>query len=143
MNISTSEQSSSGFESGWTTYLDQLDDYNSRGICTNYEEKGRHMNHQTEEEEDLSMVSDASSGPPNYSCTIISQEKTKNKSKTKEAIRVKKQQSLCLDDTASSPPPPLYTFSQKTENDDDDPEGTKKHLSFFNKGGKSEHIYIV
>ncbi|KAL8508993.1 hypothetical protein ACS0TY_016254 [Phlomoides rotata] len=71
------------------------------------------MNHQTEEEEeeeeDLSMVSDASSGPPNYSCTI-SQEKTKNKSKTKEAIRVKKQQSLCLDDTASSPP--LYTFSQ-------------------------------
>ncbi|KAL0322987.1 UNVERIFIED_CONTAM: hypothetical protein Sangu_1918000 [Sesamum angustifolium] len=126
MNMSTSE-CSSGCESGWTMYLDQhsnsTDPY-SRGYVQNYEEKGVYVNYEDEEDEDLSMVSDASSGPPHFheyeNCGVDTQyygysppgsedkKKTKQKSKRKET-RTMKQQNLCLDDTASSP---VYHFSQ-------------------------------
>lgn len=80
-----------------------------------------------EEDEDLSMVSDASSGPPlfqeyeNYagsgknlqlfhgyeSSVPENKKKSKqnNKSRAKEVMKVKKQESFCLDDTATSPLP--------------------------------------
>lgn len=75
-----------------------------------------------QEDEDLSMVSDASSGPPHlhenygadpqcYGFASPPQEdkkKSKQKIKTKET-RMKQQHNLCLDDTASSP---VLHFSQ-------------------------------
>ncbi|PIN11599.1 hypothetical protein CDL12_15784 [Handroanthus impetiginosus] len=99
MNISGS-QCSSGCESGWTMYLDQMsestDPYKRRGFVQ-VKEGAQYVN-QDQEDEDLSMVSDASSGPPRG----ISVSEDKKKSKTKEK-GVKKKQSLCLDDTATSP----------------------------------------
>lgn len=121
MNTSTSE-CSSGCESGWTMYLDQLS--NSTDPCRsaflhNYKGKGEHV-HNYEDEEDLSMVSDASSGPPHphenyagenqhyaYAYSSVSEDR-KKKSKTKDS-RIKKQHNLCLDDTASSS---VFLFSQ-------------------------------
>lgn len=126
MNISTSE-CSSGCESGWTMYLDQLSnstDPYSRAFVQNYEGKAAYVNYEDQEDEDLSMVSDASSGPPHfheyengavdtqyygYSPSVSEdKKKSKQKSKSKET-RAMKQQNLCLDDTASSP---VFHFSQ-------------------------------
>ncbi|KAF8406191.1 hypothetical protein HHK36_008271 [Tetracentron sinense] len=70
-----SSECSSGCESGWTMYLDQsslsanpckggVGFVNESGVfCKDYKEKGAM---EEEEEEDLSMVSDASSGPPHF-----------------------------------------------------------------------------
>lgn len=115
-NTSTSEYSS-GCESGWTMYLDQnsnsTDPY-SRGFAYDkYEEKGAYSyTIHEEDDEDLSMVSDASSGPPHcrhydnshyYGGGEDKTKTTKTKTKTKSSSRKEpKQQSLCLDDTASS-----------------------------------------
>ncbi|CAN4122545.1 unnamed protein product [Withania somnifera] len=121
MNISGSE-CTSGCESGWTMYLDQLsnsaDQYNRR----DFSNKNHYGIYKTEyvdedqEDEDMSMVSDASSGPPHfheeqycfnengYSFYPSASENTK---KTKEKRKIKdqnmKKQNLYLDDTASSP----------------------------------------
>ncbi|KAL1546886.1 protein SOB FIVE-LIKE 5-like [Salvia divinorum] len=107
MNTSTSE-CSSGCESGWTTYLDHLS--NSTNPYTHYTQQdyqGKGTNyvhdHDQEADEDLSMVSDASSGPPH---PPPPQQDRKQKSKTKEKKKNNKklqQHSFCLDDTASSP----------------------------------------
>ncbi|KAK3228154.1 hypothetical protein Dsin_008016 [Dipteronia sinensis] len=72
MNLSTSQCNSSWSESGWTLYLDQSSlsknqCYSIRGIVN--EEEARVRNYEKveeEEEEDLSMVSYASSGPCHY-----------------------------------------------------------------------------
>ncbi|XP_011074344.1 uncharacterized protein LOC105159095 [Sesamum indicum] len=148
MNMSTSE-CSSGCESGWTMYLDQhsssTDPY-SRAYVQNYEEKGVYVNYEDEEDEDLSMVSDASSGPPHFheygNCGVDTQyygysppgsedkKKTKQKSKSKET-RTMKQQNLCLDDTASSP---VYHFSQGNV----PPSGS--HYSVQQEGFSSAHF---
>ncbi|KAK3000505.1 hypothetical protein RJ639_022313 [Escallonia herrerae] len=67
MNISTSE-CSSGCESGWTMYLDQSSNSGDRYRRTGGEggrSRGRNGN-VGEEDEDLSMVSDASSGPRHF-----------------------------------------------------------------------------
>ncbi|KAG8377548.1 hypothetical protein BUALT_Bualt08G0044600 [Buddleja alternifolia] len=88
MNISsTSDQCSSGCESGWTRYLDQLSNstdipHTKKDYVTNYKGVSQY------DDEDLSMVSDASSAPPHYSyASSISEDKKKSKqknSKTKE-----------------------------------------------------------
>ncbi|KAL0361077.1 UNVERIFIED_CONTAM: hypothetical protein Sradi_3792200, partial [Sesamum radiatum] len=105
MNTSTSG-CSSGCESGWTMYLDQLSnstDQYRRAFLQNYKEKGEHVSREAEEAEDLSMVSDASSGPPHlhehyagenqyyagYACSVPGN-KTAKSSRTKEP-RIKKQ----------------------------------------------------
>ncbi|KAK4428678.1 hypothetical protein Salat_1167600 [Sesamum alatum] len=125
MNTSTSG-CSSGCESGWTMYLDQLSnstDPYRRAFLHNYKGIGEQINREDDEEaEDLSMVSDASSGPPHlheqhyagenqyyggYACSGP-ENKTSKSTKTK-APRIKKQQNLCLDDTASSS---VFHFSQ-------------------------------
>ncbi|KAA3462979.1 Peripheral-type benzodiazepine receptor-associated 1 [Gossypium australe] len=67
MNVLASE-CSSGCESGWTSYLEQSFlsgniSHKSSGFC---DERGKYKGKEevVDEEEDLSMVSDASSGPP-------------------------------------------------------------------------------
>ncbi|XP_055834495.1 protein SOB FIVE-LIKE 5-like isoform X2 [Solanum dulcamara] len=123
MNISGSE-CSSGCESGWTMYLDQFsnsaDQYNNRRDISNNNEYGiyktEYVNDEDQEDEDMSMVSDASSGPPHFhqeycfdrngyifypSAPSENTKKANEKRKINEQ-KVKKQ-SLYLDDTASSP----------------------------------------
>nr|KYP57091.1 hypothetical protein KK1_003346 [Cajanus cajan] len=112
MDISGASQYSSASESGWTHYLDQSslseNYFQKRGGVVEYEEKGAKME---DSEEDLSMVSDASSGPPHYDnqcycenwypyLSFTNKEHQKKK-KAKENGRSK--QSSPLDDTASSP----------------------------------------
>ncbi|BAT82579.1 hypothetical protein LR48_Vigan07g263900 [Vigna angularis] len=109
--ISSASQYSSGSESGWTHYLDQSslseNYFRRRSGVVEDEGKGARME---ESEEDLSMVSDASSGPPHYDnedcCQnwypcLSSTTKESQKKKVKEYAR--SQQSSPLDDTASSP----------------------------------------
>lgn len=120
MNLSAS-QCSSGCQSGWTMYLDQSSVSKSKCYGYNkieeeedddyeYAVKGDH-----EEEEDLSMVSDASSGPRHY-CEedeeycfdengYLSSEISKSSKKNKKKLKQHgvNQQHSYLDDTASSP----------------------------------------
>ncbi|MBA0876885.1 hypothetical protein Goshw_018366, partial [Gossypium schwendimanii] len=67
MNISPSQCGSSGCELGWTFYLDQFS-YYSQTQRPNEEYVGKGGIFMAEEaaEVDLSMVSDASSGPKRY-----------------------------------------------------------------------------
>ncbi|XP_022982517.1 uncharacterized protein LOC111481310 isoform X2 [Cucurbita maxima] len=102
-----------GGESGWTMYLDQS--YTSGGgVGENYREIEAKVRAEKDEEEDLSMVSDASSGPPNYneecfynngfsaseSAINCSREEKKKSKKGKQNGR--NDQHSYLDDTASS-----------------------------------------
>jgi hypothetical protein len=106
MNISASQYSGSGCESGWTSYL-----YQSSISKNQYQDFGGFVDGdfarvEDEQEEDLSMVSDASSGPPHYCedgefCCDKLAKKSKNKKKSREHGR--SQQYSYLDDTASSP----------------------------------------
>ncbi|KAJ9166348.1 hypothetical protein P3X46_021120 [Hevea brasiliensis] len=106
MNMSASHCSSSGCESGWTLYLDQSslskNQYQGYGGFVD----GNYAKVDDEEEEDLSMVSDASSRPPHY-CQddedCFDQLAKKNKSKKKSKEYGRNQQHSYLDDTASSP----------------------------------------
>ncbi|XP_073047544.1 protein SOB FIVE-LIKE 5-like isoform X2 [Primulina eburnea] len=141
MNISTSECSSE-CESGWTMYLDQTSkstDRFTRDFSKKYcEENGEdsYAYQDQEDDEDLSMVSDASSGPPphlqeyenyaaagrggggekqffrGYASSVSedsSKKKIKQKSKAKETIDYQRQHNFCLADTASSP---VFHFPQ-------------------------------
>lgn len=119
MNISTSE-CSSGCESGWTTYLNQSSnsaDQYPRASYKSHWSRGVSVHEEEEEDEDLSMVSDASSGPRHfheeeyfygesgyYSYADLEQLKnSKLNTKVKEQRDAgKKQQDSYLDDTASS-----------------------------------------
>ncbi|PSS31497.1 GTP pyrophosphokinase [Actinidia chinensis var. chinensis] len=113
MNISISE-CSSGCESGWTMYLDQSSnsgDQLQKSGC-GYEAANVE---DYDEDEDLSMVSDASSGPPHfqededlfdesgYVCSSVSEQPNKRKTKKKITEQRSKQMNPNLDDTASSP----------------------------------------
>ncbi|PON91141.1 hypothetical protein TorRG33x02_131720 [Trema orientale] len=118
MNISASKFSS-GCESGWTLYLDESYISETDKFKRDHREEDGDYEKE-EEEEDLSMVSDASSGPPHYheddheDCSSFSSswayksankdknKKTKMKTKLKEKCRDEEHHS-CLDDTASSP----------------------------------------
>ncbi|XP_073276464.1 protein SOB FIVE-LIKE 5-like [Primulina huaijiensis] len=140
MNISTSECSSE-CESGWTMYLDQTSnstDRFTRDFAKNCKENAAdsYAYEDQEDDEDLSMVSDASSGPPprfqeydNYAATATARggenqffrgyassvsedankKKSKQKIKTKETRNSQRQQNFCLADTASSP---VFHFPQ-------------------------------
>ncbi|KZV45136.1 hypothetical protein F511_24178 [Dorcoceras hygrometricum] len=136
MNISTSE-CSSDCESGWTMYLDQSS--NSTDRFTRDFSKNCQQEHAVDsyayqadqqDDEDLSMVSDASSGPPPHfqeydsyaaaaaggtesqffrgypsSVSEVAYKKRskQQRSKTKDARDYRRQQDFCLADTASSP----------------------------------------
>jgi len=108
-HISSASQYSSGSESGWTHYLDQSslsENYLQRrsGVV---EDEGKGGRMEEESEEDLSMVSDASSGPPHYDNEYCCQNWYPCLSSTTKEKKVKEygrsQQSSPLDDTASSP----------------------------------------
>ncbi|MBA0777139.1 hypothetical protein Gotri_005194 [Gossypium trilobum] len=107
MNISPSQCGSSGCEPGWTFYLDQSS-YYSQTLRPNEEYVGKGGKFMAEEaaEVDLSMVSDASSGPKRYyddydQCS----EPVKKRSKAKKKIK----EHGVDDDTATSP---LTSFSK-------------------------------
>ncbi|KAK3231210.1 hypothetical protein Dsin_003091 [Dipteronia sinensis] len=146
MNLSASQCSSSGCESGWTLYLDQssLSKNQCYSIGGIVDEEGNVRDHEKveeEEEEDLSMVSDASSGPRHYceddedcfyengcfssppSASELAK-KSKNKKKKIKEQHGRNQQHSYLDDTASSP---LLGFS-------------KKNISFSKKDASMEHV---
>lgn len=157
MNISTSE-CSSGCESGWTTYLDRLSNSTNPHNLQNYQVKGANVN-EDQEDEDLSMVSDASSGPPHLHesfgadthcytfASPVQEDKKKSKqkiSKTKDS-KMKNNHNFCLDDTASSPMlhysqgnavPTAHAFSTAHFEEEATP---RKNVGFFksSKKGKS------
>ncbi|RDX78720.1 hypothetical protein CR513_40952, partial [Mucuna pruriens] len=127
MNTFDSE-CSSGCESGWTLYLEHsfLDQNASshRGGTEgfNYEEehKGKRFKDEDSGEEDLSMVSDASSGPPhheayfneqvNNGCFYSASKAVKLAKSDTKRLKVQENQHLpsFLHDTASSP---VFDFS--------------------------------
>ncbi|XP_054788008.1 protein SOB FIVE-LIKE 5-like isoform X2 [Prosopis cineraria] len=125
MNAFASE-CSSGCESGWTMYLEQsfLNQNGSHRDNRFYDEcKEKRVLDEEEEamDEDLSMVSDASSGPPHFpddednGCFYpqISSKTAKPQKTGKEKKKVEENQHLVslLDDTASSP---VYDFSKNS-----------------------------
>ncbi|KAH1109786.1 hypothetical protein AAZX31_04G045600 [Glycine max] len=118
MDISSSQYNSAG-ESGWTHYLDHssLSEsyFQMRGGIEDHGGKGARVE---EEEEDLSMISDASSGPQHYheddgqhycvnwypSTSHYTKESEKKKNNNKKAKEYgNNQHPSPLDDTASSP----------------------------------------
>ncbi|CAI9757884.1 unnamed protein product [Fraxinus pennsylvanica] len=112
MNISNSE-CSSGCESGWTVYFDQFSNCTGRHNLgfgrpvDEYYPKGSAYANEDTEGKDLSMVSDASSGPPVFNEYHESADGRQKKSKQKK--KAKAQQNFHLDDTASSP---FFHFTQ-------------------------------
>ncbi|XP_038897152.1 protein SOB FIVE-LIKE 6-like [Benincasa hispida] len=141
MNDWSSTHYCSGSESGWTMYLDQsyTSDHHfcgsggDGGVGENYKAKeAKARTEQEDEEEDLSMVSDASSGPPHYiedneelfytngyssyafsaseSAINCNKEEIKKGKKGKQNGR--NQQHSYLDDTASSP---VYGYSKPSK----------------------------
>ncbi|PIN03231.1 hypothetical protein CDL12_24252 [Handroanthus impetiginosus] len=156
MNISTSE-CSSGCESGWTMYLDQRST-NSTDPYFREQKGATFVNEDDQEDEDLSMVSDASSGPPhchhyeNYPVqthyydyqSSVSEDKRKSKQKSTKT-KEEKQNNLCLDDTASSP---IFHYSQDNVPPPDNHKSSgshfegeskqKKHLGFFKSSTKGK-----
>ncbi|GAA0157559.1 hypothetical protein Leryth_004287 [Lithospermum erythrorhizon] len=157
--LAPSECSSSGCESGWTSYLENsyISTYNYIGNNDNNEflEKGNMKMKEEEEEEDLSMVSDASSGPPHvhehesgpphvheheYYSPTISQgaalpKKSGKRDKEREPQRnkIQKQPSL-LDDTASSP---LLDFSN---NNAINYQASRPSMLDFSQGHSTTHF---
>lgn len=132
MNGILASECSSGCESGWTLYLDHsvLSPFPSlKGNEIVYSEGKMGPAKDEDEEEDLSMVSDASSGPPIFhedydyvnsdnGCFYHAPIEVKNRGKRKESRedrvrrKVEKHPSF-LDDTASSP---IVNFSQLSNN---------------------------
>ncbi|KAB1203974.1 hypothetical protein CJ030_MR8G001968 [Morella rubra] len=120
MDISAS-QCSSGCESGWTRYLDQssLAENQFHRVDTRDEYKGKGAKVDQEKEVDLSLVSDASSGPSHYhedyyeDCirdngspfysSPVSEFAGKSKKKKKAKAPGRHRRHSNLDDTASSP----------------------------------------
>ncbi|KAJ4755460.1 hypothetical protein LUZ62_089865 [Rhynchospora pubera] len=108
------ESSSSGCQSGWTVYFDQsylapppLSPNRDKDI-TRFKSSREDSE---EEEEDLSMVSDASSGPPHFDTeeqhsecgTLLLLSESRKKRKVDRLSDAKRDLCSSLDDTASSP----------------------------------------
>ncbi|CAI9116005.1 OLC1v1017043C3 [Oldenlandia corymbosa var. corymbosa] len=128
MNASTSEYSGE-CESGWTAYLDQISSSSEEDQCNrnipvtvaDSRRKGVYVNRDEDDEqdEDSSMLSDASSGPPHFhnqdedyceetrynsSISASGQKKQgKNRDRAYKDRRSISQNHAHLDDTASSP----------------------------------------
>lgn len=112
MDLSDFEYSDGG-ESGWTMYLDH-----SSYVSLHHFDDHNESETKQEHNEDSSMVSDASSGPPyycedavpedllqqntQYSCKSKSKNKNKSKKKVHEEPGYNGRFNSCLDDTASS-----------------------------------------
>ncbi|KAB2627662.1 hypothetical protein D8674_032457 [Pyrus ussuriensis x Pyrus communis] len=147
MNISPSpSQCNSGCESGWTSYLDESS-YLSQ---SQFQKPGGFADYvETKEEEDLSMVSDASSGPPHYhefdedcvyenrsSFSVSWGSKLGKKGKKKSKGSGSREQHL--DDTASSP---VLNYSKKklSANFPKD-ESSMQNVLDYSEGFSATHI---
>ncbi|KAM3199950.1 protein SOB FIVE-LIKE 5 [Capsicum annuum] len=110
----------SACESGWTMYLDEFsyssDQYNGVKGTSIYDSRGK----SAYADEDLSMVSDASSGPPHNfheDKEFYCEENTKVNQRRKIKEQSGKKQNLYLDDTASSPVPNFQKDNTSFYND--------------------------
>ncbi|GAA0142739.1 hypothetical protein Leryth_004985 [Lithospermum erythrorhizon] len=142
MNLSNSE-CSSGCESGWTRYFDQYSDapqdqHNKIDEEKTWRSKGGYFNDDDiEEVEDLSMVSDASSGPPHLhedeNCFVKNEfnsyisDHTKGNQKKMKGVKGDEDKSH-LDDTASSP---VVIFSKEKSS-------FSKHFGFLKTSVKGK-----
>ncbi|XP_074379573.1 uncharacterized protein LOC141720826 isoform X2 [Apium graveolens] len=118
MNPSFDRECSTGSESGWTSYFEHensfLDPYPNQKSRNNY------ITIDEDDVEDLSMVSDASSGPPHFrysryyknessnnalytDATLLKKDSKSSKINKHPRQNVHKQHLSFLDDTASSP----------------------------------------
>ncbi|KAF3435571.1 hypothetical protein FNV43_RR22660 [Rhamnella rubrinervis] len=172
MNVLASE-CSSGCESGWTVYFEQSflspnDSHHNKGNEFVNGKSVLRTTHEDEEEEDLSMVSDASSGPPHFqeeaeqvyvnvdddSCfcskaskdvRLISKSVGKRK-KSREQRRCGGQEQVqvptnFLDDTASSP---VYNFSMQTDydiNNNNNNQASMESVLEFSEGVSATHHF--
>ncbi|KAK1352168.1 Angiogenin-2 like [Heracleum sosnowskyi] len=124
MNPMFDRECSSGCESGWTSYLDHEDSFLSPYPSQKSGDDYIKQDEDDYEEEDMSMVSDASSGPPHFrddeyfgndlsnngffiqtpsDATLPKNNGTRKKNSENRRQRVQEQQLSLLDDTASSP----------------------------------------
>ncbi|KAM7474755.1 hypothetical protein LguiB_021998 [Lonicera macranthoides] len=155
MNDLLGSEFSSGCESGWTLYLEQSYLSQRRSLHEQHQYSGNNGKDHEEEEEDLSMVSDASSGPPHFheedkyginnqnnGPNIDAKSAAKNggkRDKTKEYRRRKVQEQLCLlDDTASSP---IFNFSNNNLALGDN-QAPMENVLDFSQGHSSTHFQI-
>ncbi|CAI9775422.1 unnamed protein product [Fraxinus pennsylvanica] len=99
MNISPSA-CSSGYESGWTMYLDQYfnstDQYSKTSDKNHHQRKGTYVNEE-EDDYDLSMISDASSGPPQFDVSILGSSNLLRKRK-----QLQQNQAVCWEEKDSN-----------------------------------------
>ncbi|CAA0811321.1 Unknown protein [Striga hermonthica] len=147
MNNITTSESSSGGESGWTTYWDQLSN------STDSNDNRKKLTYDDDDDDSLSIVSDASSGPrlsrnEDHSSSFSGDHKktSKRKNNTKED---KKHNQFSLDDTATSPffhsnqdnmGPNQNHCSRPVEHFEREPS-PKKHLG--SRKGKSDLLFQV
>ncbi|KAF7050184.1 hypothetical protein CFC21_058581 [Triticum aestivum] len=122
MAAAASSECSSGCQSGWTTYLDDDTSSYSRGGTARLDGKGQpyrsSCRSEEAEEDDLSMISDASSGPRHqYSAgsnegaaALANAQRAERRCRVKEPAAARRQgkmaaavASTLLEDTASSP----------------------------------------
>ncbi|KAK6939730.1 hypothetical protein RJ641_029261 [Dillenia turbinata] len=154
MNASNSE-CSSGCASGWTLYLNQSSQDYENHENLSYQDYNRGKQEYVDDDgdgnddEDLSMVSDASSGPPNmnehenyndesgFYCSGSSAsalvKNSEKKQKSKERLEKKNKQSY-LDDTASSP---VFSFSKKNSKFSNNQNSFEHDFSASQYKGKS------
>ncbi|XP_021291289.1 uncharacterized protein LOC110421893 isoform X1 [Herrania umbratica] len=135
MNVLASSECRSGCESGWTLYLEQSflsanPSHKDRksDFCDEHRENRVKEEDVEDEEEDLSMVSDASSGPPHFNedngyfnddsryqysatkgATLNNQDSKGHRNEEHRRRRKDQELPSFLDDTASSP---LINFSK-------------------------------
>ncbi|XP_059635461.1 protein SOB FIVE-LIKE 5-like [Cornus florida] len=136
----------SGCESGWTMYLDQ----SSNSEDHQFHKSRDHRRCKAEEEEDneddkdedLSMVSDASSGPPHFhevdqDCYASEKANKRDKKKKSKEVHKGHQHHSYLDDTASSPV--LMTYSKKNLGVSSN-ESSMEHVLGFSQGFSTTHL---
>ncbi|KAK9271321.1 hypothetical protein L1049_026911 [Liquidambar formosana] len=159
MNIPSSEWSS-GCESGWTLYLDQSSvsatqyQRGGGGVVDDEDYRGKGGKEDDNyKEEDLSMVSDASSGPPHFHeddedgdghfCSASSAYSESSSKKSKRKMKMKKhgskEQHSYLDDTASSP---VLSLSKKNLTPSNH-QGPMDHVLDFSQGFSATHYKVI
>ncbi|GFY90061.1 hypothetical protein Acr_07g0002580 [Actinidia rufa] len=148
---------SSGCESGWTLYLEQsfLSPYPSERVFYSEEKRPVKDEH---EEEDLSMVSDASSGPPIFhedqyfdnagngclfqapiDATLEKNRGKKKKNRETNPRQKAQEQTSFLDDTASSP---IFNFSQRNFTVTNHQASMEENILDFSEGCSATHFEV-
>ncbi|XP_059311281.1 protein SOB FIVE-LIKE 5-like [Lycium ferocissimum] len=153
--LGADSECSSGCESGWTLYLENsyLPSCSKGNNFVNGEDEKslKQKLEEEDEEEDLSMVSDASSGPPHFhqeeeyghniinGCNYyahISNPKSNSKRQKAKGKQQQQQQLSVLDDTASSP---IFDFSNNNFNITKNTKSVENVLD-FSQGYSTTHF---